>query len=47
VFSGYRFAHAAVKAGKPVAVVNLGCTRADPLLSLKVEQPCAEALAFL
>ena len=47
VFSGYRFAHAAAKAGKPVAVVNLGRTRADPLLSLKVEQSCAEALAFL
>lgn len=47
VFSGYRFAHAAAKAGKPVAVVNLGRTRADPLLSLKVERPCAQALAFL
>lgn len=47
VFSGYRFVHAAVRAGKPVAAVNLGRTRADPLLSLKVEQPCAEALAFL
>ena len=47
VFSGYRFAHAAAKAGKPLAVVNLGRTRADPLLSLKVERPCAQALAFL
>ncbi|HUA79571.1 MAG TPA: NAD-dependent protein deacetylase [Dyella sp.] len=47
VFSGYRFAHAAAKAGKPIAAVNLGRTRADPLLSLKVAQPCAEALAFL
>ncbi|WP_091335949.1 NAD-dependent protein deacetylase [Frateuria terrea] len=47
VFSGYRFVHAAARAGKPVAAVNLGRTRADPLLSLKVEQPCAEALAFL
>ena len=47
VFSGYRFAHAAAKAGKPIAAVNLGRTRADPLLSLKVEQPCADALAFL
>jgi NAD-dependent SIR2 family protein deacetylase len=47
VFSGYRFAHAAAKAGKPIAAVNLGRTRADPLLSLKVEQSCAEALAFL
>jgi NAD-dependent SIR2 family protein deacetylase len=47
VFSGYRFVHAAARAGKPIAAVNLGRTRADPLLSLKVEQPCAEALAFL
>jgi NAD-dependent SIR2 family protein deacetylase len=47
VFSGYRFAHAAAKAGKPIAAVNLGRTRGDPLLSLKVEQPCAQALAFL
>lgn len=47
VFSGYRFAHAAAKAGKPIAAVNLGRTRADPLLSLKVERSCAEALAFL
>ncbi|MGN2246884.1 NAD-dependent protein deacetylase [Frateuria sp. GZRR35] len=47
VFSGYRFVHAAARAGKPVAAVNLGRTRADPLLSLKVEQPCAQALAFL
>ena len=47
VFSGYRFVHAAARAGKPVAAVNLGRTRADPLLSLKVESPCAEALSFL
>jgi NAD-dependent SIR2 family protein deacetylase len=47
VFSGYRFAHAAAKASKPIAAVNLGRTRADPLLSLKIEQPCAQALAFL
>jgi hypothetical protein len=47
VFSGYRFAHAAAKAGKPIAAVNLGRTRADPLLQLKIQQPCAEALAFL
>jgi NAD-dependent SIR2 family protein deacetylase len=47
VFSGYRFAHAAAKAGKLIAAVNLGRTRADPLLSLKVERSCADALAFL
>jgi NAD-dependent SIR2 family protein deacetylase len=47
VFSGYRFVHAAAKAGKPIAAVNLGRTRADGFLSLKVEQSCANALAFL
>jgi NAD-dependent SIR2 family protein deacetylase len=47
VFSGYRFVNAASKAGKPIAAVNLGHTRADPLLTLKVNQSCAEALAFL
>jgi len=47
VYSGYRFAHAASKAGKPIAAVNLGRTRADELLALKVNQPCVSALAFL
>jgi NAD-dependent SIR2 family protein deacetylase len=47
VFSGYRFVHAAVRAGKPVAAVNLGRTRADAQLTLKIEQPCAAALGFL
>jgi NAD-dependent SIR2 family protein deacetylase len=47
VFSGYRFVAAAAGEGKPIAAVNLGRTRADPLLSLKIEQPCAEALAFI
>jgi len=47
VFSGYRFAREAAAAGKPIATVNLGRTRADDLVSLKVRQPCAKALAFL
>lgn len=47
VYSGFRFVDAAARAGLPVAAVNLGRTRADALLSLKVEQPCAQALAFL
>jgi NAD-dependent SIR2 family protein deacetylase len=47
VFSGYRFVHAAVRQGKPVAAINLGRTRADDLLQLKVELPCAEALGFI
>ena len=47
VYSGYRFAQAASKAGKPIAAVNLGRTRADELLALKVNRPCVPALAFL
>ncbi len=47
VYSGFRFVERAVAAGKPIAAVNLGRTRADGYLSLKVEAPCEEALAFL
>jgi NAD-dependent SIR2 family protein deacetylase len=47
VYSGYRFAQVAAKADKPIAAVNLGRTRADELLALKVNEPCAQALAFL
>ena len=47
VYSGLRFVQAAAKAGKPLAAVNLGKTRADDLLELKVEQPCDQALSFL
>jgi NAD-dependent SIR2 family protein deacetylase len=47
VYSGFRFVHAAAKAQKPIAVVNLGKTRADDLLELKVERSCDEALSFL
>jgi NAD-dependent SIR2 family protein deacetylase len=44
VFSGYRFAAAAAAAGKPIAAINLGRTRADHLLALKISAPCAEVL---
>jgi NAD-dependent SIR2 family protein deacetylase len=47
VYSGYRFAAAAAQAGKPIAAVNLGRTRADALLTLKVTERCADALSFL
>ncbi len=47
VYSGYRFAHAAAERGKSIAAVNLGRTRADDLLTLKVAQPCSAALAGL
>jgi NAD-dependent SIR2 family protein deacetylase len=38
VWSGYRFARQAVQAGKPLALVNLGPTRADAIATLKIEQ---------
>jgi NAD-dependent SIR2 family protein deacetylase len=47
VFSGYRFCMWAAKAGTPIAAINIGVTRADALLSLKVQAPCDEALAAL
>jgi NAD-dependent SIR2 family protein deacetylase len=47
VYSGYRFAKAMADAGKPIAAVNLGRTRADDLLALKISAGCAGALAFL
>ena len=47
VYSGYRFCVRAAELGKPIAAVNLGRTRADPLLALKLEQPCATALGGL
>jgi len=47
VYSGYRFAEAAAAAGKPIAAVNLGRTRADHLLALKISAPCEEVLTLL
>jgi NAD-dependent SIR2 family protein deacetylase len=47
VYSGYRFVRAAAIAGKPIAAVNLGHTRADELLTLKINGSCAQALALL
>ena len=44
VYSGYRFALAAVREGKPLAAVNLGHTRADGMLSLKLDMPVGQAL---
>jgi NAD-dependent SIR2 family protein deacetylase len=45
VYSGYRFALAAAELRKPIAAVNLGRTRADELLEIKVAAPCGGALA--
>ncbi len=37
VYSGFRFCRMAAEAGKPIAAVNLGRTRADHLIALKLE----------
>ncbi|WDD92766.1 NAD-dependent protein deacetylase [Burkholderia sp. FERM BP-3421] len=47
VYSGYRFCVWAEQQRKPIAALNLGRTRADPLLALKVDAPCGAMLAAL
>lgn len=47
VFSGYRFVREARRAGKPVAVLSLGRTRADDEIDLKVEASCSSVLGAL
>jgi NAD-dependent SIR2 family protein deacetylase len=47
IYSGYRFVTAAADSGKPIAAVNLGRTRADEILTLKIEDRCANALRVL
>ncbi|HEV8630410.1 MAG TPA: NAD-dependent protein deacetylase [Thermoanaerobaculia bacterium] len=44
VWSGYRFVVRARQRGLPVAALNLGRTRADGELALKVTLPCGAAL---
>ncbi len=44
VYSGFRFCRQAATLGKPIAAVNLGRTRADDLLSLKLEAPAGPLL---
>ena len=45
VYSGFRFAEAAASAGKPIAAINLGRTRADHLFALKIAAPADKALS--
>ncbi len=47
VYSGFRFAEAAAAAGKPIAAVNLGRTRADHLFAFKICAPSDEVLSAL
>lgn len=44
VYSGYRFARAAAERGIPLALVNLGRTRADADATVKVAGRCGELL---
>lgn len=44
VWSGYRLVREAAERGVPVAALNLGRTRADELIGLRLQAPCAEAL---
>lgn len=47
VFSGFRFCKLAAEAGKQIAAVNVGKTRADDLLSLKIEAAAQDVLPQL
>jgi NAD-dependent SIR2 family protein deacetylase len=47
VYSGFRFARMAAESGKPIAAINLGKTRADDLLELKLEQSAEVAFPAL
>ncbi len=47
VYSGFRFVRACRAAGRLVACINLGRTRADDLLALKVEGAAEEVLVAL
>jgi len=44
VWSGFRFAKRAHDRGVPIAIVNIGATRADDLATLKIEAECGEVL---
>ncbi|MEO8223521.1 MAG: NAD-dependent protein deacetylase [Gammaproteobacteria bacterium] len=47
VYSGFRLVRDAVAAGKPVAAINLGRTRADDLLAVHWREDCTQALPAL
>lgn len=47
VFSGYRFVRRALEQGKPIFVVNVGATRADPVATLRVPGLAGDVLTLL
>ena len=47
VYSGFRFCRLAEASAKPIAAINLGVTRADALIALKLEASAEQALPRL
>lgn len=47
VYSGYRIILNTKSANKPVAVVNIGPTRADNIVDIKIEARCSEILKLI
>ncbi|MCK6550681.1 NAD-dependent protein deacetylase [Myxococcota bacterium] len=47
VFSGFRFVRKAAEDGRPIAIVNLGPTRGDPLAAIKLEARTGSVLPKL
>jgi NAD-dependent SIR2 family protein deacetylase len=47
VFSGLRFVRHAAANGMPVAIINRGPTRGDPLATVKLDAGCSELLVLL
>jgi NAD-dependent SIR2 family protein deacetylase len=46
-YSSYRLCQELSRQGKPLMAINLGRTRADALLTVKVQAPCEQALPLL
>lgn len=47
VYSGYRFIIAAFEKRLPIAILNIGATRADKLSTLKISARCGEVLPYV
>ena len=47
VYSGFRFCRLAQASGKPIAAINLGRTRADDLLDIKIEASSEQVLPLV
>ena len=47
VYSGFRFCRLARDLGKPIAIINPGTTRGDPLATVKLAADCEPLLAAL